>query len=265
MTKRRRVRCRLYITSLFVLSPVFPPSVKGFFANKPNMKRNHASSVVLSVSKNVRADDSVQVPFQKTKVSSSIRPKGDMAWEPVRHRNVGRQFTSRHIKYVEDRLHGGRRDDKEFTPLKSGTTAESSRGKRKSLTEKIALLLGDVRVDHDDESEFSAQDIADKETVFAKLSDEEKSEASFAVAKLNSSSPDTLVEPILSKSKKGKVLANVLETGQDTMHKYVKSMRQHQVLSAEDESVLGRQIQILNGLEDKRQNLEECLLRYVHS
>jgi hypothetical protein len=176
-------------------------------------------------------------------------------WEPTRQRNVASQFTSRHIKYEEQRLHGGR-IKQEFTPLKSDETKKPSRVEQELLTEKIALLLNE-----DDDSFLATHDIADRQTVFAKLSDEEKSEASFAVSKMSSMSPE--LEPILKTrpSIKGKVMANVQETGQDTIRQYVKSMGQHQVLSPEDESVLGRQINILNDWENKRQQLEETLLR----
>lgn len=124
---------------------------------------------------------------------------------------------------------------------------------KQHLTDKIALLLKDD--DDDDDSFLAFDDIADRQTVFAKLSDEAKSEASYAVSKVSASSKSMLAE------RSTKITANVLETGQDTIRQYVKSMGQHQVLSPEDESVLGRQIQVLNGYEEQRQELEETLLR----
>jgi hypothetical protein len=176
-------------------------------------------------------------------------------WEPTRQRSVARQFTSRHIKYEEERLHG-RRIQQEFIPLKSAETNKPSRVEQELLTEKIAMLLNE-----DDDSFLATRDIADRQTVFAKLSDEEKSEAAFAVSKMTSMSIELESGFQTKPTKKGKVMANVQETGQDTLRQYVKSLGQHQVLSPEDESVLGRQINVLNDWENKRQQLEETLLR----
>ena len=127
------------------------------------------------------------------------------------------------------------------------------------LTEKIAKLLSDespqLPVGGDEQ-------VADKKTVFAKLSDEDLREASDAVSKVNKKS-DSNLERVRVGSKKGKVTANVMETGQDTIKQYVKSLANHQVLSAEDEIILGKQIQILGLWEQRRLELEHDLLRYV--
>jgi hypothetical protein len=139
-----------------------------------------------------------------------------------------------------------------FVPLKSDETKLPSQVERKQLTDKIALLLNDDQ----DDLFLASNDIADRQTVFAKLSDEEKSQASFAVSKVNevNTSPK-------KKTTGTKITANVFESGQDTIKQYVKSMGQHQVLSPEDEALLGRQIQVLNGWEQRRQELEETLVR----
>lgn len=126
------------------------------------------------------------------------------------------------------------------------------------MTEKIARLLSD-------ETEFEesgSQEIADRATVFARLSDEDKSEATFAVSRDNNLLQlDSEPIRIKNSAKKGKLTANVMETGRDTMKQYVKSMANHQVLTPEDEAVLGRHIQVLVKWEDKRQQLEHTLLR----
>ena len=195
----------------------------------------------------------MQVVHNKKITSSkvtSIRPD----WEPVRKRNVNKQFQSRHSKYEEERLHGIQENT--FIPLKSDETKLPSKVERKQLTDKIALLLNDDQ----DDLFLASNDIADRQTVFAKLSDEEKSQASFAVSKVTNT---VNISPELSKKKtKGtKITANVYESGQDTIKQYVKSMGQHQVLSPEDEALLGRQIQVLNGWEQQRQELEETFCR----
>lgn len=129
------------------------------------------------------------------------------------------------------------------------------------MTEKIARLLSD-------ETEFEesgSQEIADRATVFARLSDEDKSEATFAVSRDNNLlQVDSEPIRIKNSAKKGKLTANVMETGRDTMKQYVKSMANHQVLTPEDEAVLGRHIQVLVKWEDKRQQLEHTLLRYEY-
>lgn len=255
MTQRRRVRRRIPSSTIAVISllMITAPCCTSFI----NHVASQSSSVVLSERQRKGKSQVTDVHFVRRKASvTSIQPREDM-WEPVRERNVGRQFTSRHIKYEENRLQGGR-IKQEFVPLKSDETKKPSRVEREVLTEKIAQLLNE-----DDDSFLATHDVADRQTVFTKLSDEEKSEAAFAVSKMTSRSPE--LEPTHTRlTKKGKVTANVLETGQDTMRQYVKSMGQHQVLSPEDESVLGRQIVILNSWEDKRQQLEETLLRYVY-
>lgn len=55
--------------------------------------------------------------------------------------------------------------------------------------------------------------------------------------------------------------ASVRETGNDTMRSYLKSMGTHELLRAEDEIVLGRQIQTLVKWEEVKTQLEETLCR----
>ena len=63
--------------------------------------------------------------------------------------------------------------------------------------------------------------------------------------------------------KKRRFTASVKETGVDTMSQYVKSMGSHELLPKDSEILLGRQIQILVGWENIRQELEEKLSRLV--
>ena len=62
-------------------------------------------------------------------------------------------------------------------------------------------------------------------------------------------------------SPRRRVRATVKETGSDSMSTYIKSLGQHELLHKEDEVLLGQQVRILVGLEVKRQELEEELLR----
>lgn len=64
-------------------------------------------------------------------------------------------------------------------------------------------------------------------------------------------------------SSKRKVRANVRETGYDSMRSYIKTMCNHELLNKNEEVVLAREIQRLMQWEEKRESLEEQLLRYV--
>mmetsp|Transcript_11513 Transcript_11513/g.28360 ORF Transcript_11513/g.28360 Transcript_11513/m.28360 type:complete len:776 (-) Transcript_11513:31-2358(-) len=57
------------------------------------------------------------------------------------------------------------------------------------------------------------------------------------------------------------VRATIKETGTDSVKTYIKSLGQHELLFKEDEVLLGQQVRILTALEEKRQELEEELLR----
>jgi len=58
-----------------------------------------------------------------------------------------------------------------------------------------------------------------------------------------------------------KVRASVKETGSESMRYYLKTMGNHELLSKNEEIILGKQIQILNKWEGVREELEAALLR----
>ena len=191
------------------------------------------------------------------KVATVVQGR-DRTLDAVKHRTASKQFTPRYASYEETKLMGRLlptvQEIRTANPATLPTISEQLQ-----LTEKIARLLSD------ESPQLPAgadEQVADKKTVFAKLSDEDLREASDAVSKVNNKSELNL-ERVRGGSKKGKVTANVMETGQDTIKQYVKSLANHQVLSAEDESILGKQIQILGLWEQRRLELENDLLRYV--
>lgn len=258
----RRIRVSV---ALFALAVAAAPFCTAFTIHTPYSQQRSSSNVVLSAQRRAgrtrpaAAQAAAQRQRSANNKVTSIRPD---SWEPVarKQRNVNKQFKSRHAQYEEERLHGRATEPASFVPLKSDETKLPTKVERQHLTEKIALLLNEN--EEEDENDNSClDDVADRQAVFFKLSDEDKNQASFAVSKMSNTRQTLPKEPSLKTGTK--ITANVLETGQDTMKQYVKSMGQHQVLSAEDESVLGRQIQILNGYEEERQKLEETLLRYV--
>ena len=184
----------------------------------------------------------------------------DRTFDPIIERSVSRQFTPRYVSYSESKFMGkflsGDPEIRTANPATLPTSLE-----RTQLTEKISRLLSDesplVHVGGDEQ-------IADKKTVFAKLSDEDLRDASEAVATPTTNNVNDLVtDHATHRHKKGKLMANVMETGQDTIKQYVKSLANHQVLSHEDEIILGKQIQILSKWEERRLELESDLLRYV--
>lgn len=143
---------------------------------------------------------------------------------------------------------------------------------RKSLVDaKIAALLAD---DDEDDGDIADGDLADKHTVYTRLSDTAKSQATAAISKSTSygaaSSSGGAAGPSLSTagagsrrvvSKKKRVTAQVQETGRDTIQSYTKSFTNHELLSRESEAALGREIQILARWEERRQDLEVQLMR----
>lgn len=182
----------------------------------------------------------------------------DLAFEPVRQQSPSRQFMPRHKRYDVEKLIG--RLPEEPETMKANPNSLPTLEERTRTTDKIARLLNDVT----EIEETGTQEIADRATVFAQLSDEDKSEATFAVSREgNQFHSDSDPIRLHNSAKKGKLTANVMETGRDTMKQYVKSMANHQVLSPEDEAVLGRHIQVLVKWEEQRQQLEHNLLRYV--
>mmetsp|Transcript_22201 Transcript_22201/g.36753 ORF Transcript_22201/g.36753 Transcript_22201/m.36753 type:complete len:414 (-) Transcript_22201:8-1249(-) len=181
----------------------------------------------------------------------------DTSFDPIKQSGASRQFTPRYVAYEAEKLMG-KAQPKVEEIRKASPDSLPTASEKLQLTEKISRLLSSEGPD----APFGDADIADKQTVFAKLSDEDLREASDAVSKVANKAQD--MEPVrsgLSGAKKGKLTANVMETGQDTIKQYVKSLANHQVLSPEDEAVLGRQIQILAKWEKKRQDLEGALLR----
>jgi hypothetical protein len=184
----------------------------------------------------------------------------DRSFEPSTQHSSGRQFMPRYMKYEIEKLHGTLPEQPNI--LKANPKSLPTSEERVLITDKIARLLNDEF----EIEETSSQEIADRATVFAQLSDEDKSEATFAVSRdMNQHHVDSEPMRIKNLAKKGKLTANVMETGRDTMKQYAKSMSNHQVLSPEDEAVLGRHIQVLVKWEEQRQQLEHNLLRYVRN
>lgn len=174
--------------------------------------------------------------------------------------SISQQFKPRYIQYEQERLHGAALPEQNEMRTANPRTLPSEK-ERSQLTDKIARLLN---FDAFEEDERDGHGVADKQTVHAKLSDMELREASDAVAKpLKNRAVDTdeKVRKIGFSTKKGKVTATVVETGKDTIQQYIKSISNHQVLSPEDELVLGRQIQMLQKWEAKREQLELSLSR----
>ena len=62
---------------------------------------------------------------------------------------------------------------------------------------------------------------------------------------------------------KRKMRASVRETGYDSMRSYIKTMCNHELLNKNEEVVLAREIQLLMKWEEKREELEGQLMRYV--
>ena len=163
---------------------------------------------------------------------------------------------------------------------------------RKSLVDaKIAALLAadDEEDDEDDggdggngDGDIADDDLADRETVYTRLSDAAKSQATAAISKSNSygaasssgdgggaAAPSLVASSTATAgsrhrviSKKKRVTAQVQETGRDTIRQsYTKSFTNHELLSRESEAALGREIQILARWEERRQELEVQLMR----
>jgi len=66
---------------------------------------------------------------------------------------------------------------------------------------------------------------------------------------------------VVAAPKRRVVRATVKETGADSMSTYIKSLGQHELLTKDDEFLLGQQVRMLMTLEDTRHELEEELLR----
>lgn len=133
-----------------------------------------------------------------------------------------------------------------------------ARSTRSRVDAKIAALLSDDEDDEDDEDDISQDDLADRRTVYTRLSDAAKSQATAAITK------PTPYNPNLVSGTKKRVTAQVQETGRDTIRQsYSKSFTNHELLSRESEAALAREIQMLARWEERRQELEVELMRYV--
>jgi RNA polymerase sigma factor (sigma-70 family) len=245
----RHQRRKLILTPLFLATAAVAmnrAAVDAFSSFRiPNLPSRHAlqRSEPLFATKRIRV------------VATENR---DLAFEPAQQQSASRQFMPRYKLYELEILKGKLPEETELK--KANPNSLPTLEERTRTTDKIARLLNDVT----EIEETGTLEIADRATVFAQLSDEDKSEATFAVSREgNQFQSDSDPIRLHNSAKKGKLTANVMETGRDTMKQYVKSMANHQVLSPEDEAVLGRHIQVLVKWEEQRQQLEHNLLRYV--
>lgn len=163
-----------------------------------------------------------------------------------------------------------------------------------TMNRKIVHLLSDDDGEEDDEipdySEAAANEIAEKSS-YSRISEEAKLKANYAVQKLQKQKKigainangvssggsrghyeDGLFDEdgdddddtgTVVVKKKRRFTASVKETGVDTMSQYIKSIGSHELLPKDSEILLGKQIQILVGWENVRQELEEKLTRLV--
>jgi hypothetical protein len=229
--KRRRQSSLWTISSLIC---IMIPNAEAYF-----------TSSRITIKSNILLATRINEPFtqavDKTRISS-------------KYHSSSKQFKPRYVAYEESKFPN--KDLLTHLPeIRSSTPGTLPTASEKlELSEKIARLL------HDESPllhfDMGGQ-IASRESVFAKLSDEDLREASDAVSNVSSN----LGTEKYNSKRKRKVTANVMETGQDTIAQYVKSFANHHVLSAHDESVLGEQIQILSQWERKRLELENTLLR----
>lgn len=152
---------------------------------------------------------------------------------------------------------------------------EEALSQKEEVDRRVAELLDDDEEEEDDEAHPDASDeaanaIAEKKQV-TRMSDSAKMKANEAMAKSSSASaavgeivegPGQVLPGKAIKSRNGNhIRATVQETGSDTIQSYTKTLTNHELLSREAEVLLGKQIQVLVKWEEKRQNLEEELLR----
>jgi len=127
-----------------------------------------------------------------------------------------------------------------------------ARTTRSRVDAKIAALLSDDDED-DEDDDIAHDDLADRRTVYTRLSDTAKSQATAAITK---PTPYNLIS-----GTKKRVTAQVQETGRDTIRQsYSKSFTNHELLSRESEAALAREIQVLARWEERRQELEVELM-----
>ena len=125
-----------------------------------------------------------------------------------------------------------------------------------------------------DDSPEAADQVADLRS-YGKLSEEARLKAKEAVREddpLESDEEDDLDDQGTAPRKRGRVVrtpggriskvrATVSETGTDSIGGYIKSLGRHELLTKEDEVLLGRQVRMLTELEDRRLELEEEMMR----
>jgi hypothetical protein len=191
-----------------------------------------------------------------TRLNEAYTHAGDKTRSSSKNRGSSTQFKPRYVAYDESKF-----PNQDL--LSAAVVSEirsSTPGTLPTASEKLELSEKIVRLLHDESPlvhfEMGGQ-IASRDSVFAKLTEDDLREASDAVSNLS----NNLVTEKYKSKRKRKVTANVMETGQDTIAQYVKSFANHHVLSAQDEFVLGEQIQILSKWEGKRLELENTLLR----
>ena len=147
----------------------------------------------------------------------------------------------------------------EMYPDHSLEAAEQVADRRSySKLSEEARRKANLAVSADDESEgeeVGAGRAVDKKGKGPRATVEEEEATSNMVTLASTSSRVVRAPP------RRRVRATVKETGSDSISTYVKSLGQHELLHQADEVLLGRQVRILMGLEDKRQELEEELLR----
>ena len=145
--------------------------------------------------------------------------------------------------------------------------AEARTTKSRVDAKIAALLADDDNDDEDDHGDIADDDLADRRTVYTRLSDAAKSQATAAISKPTPYHANASTSAASSSSrvvsKKKRVTAQVQETGRDTLREsYSKSFTNHELLSRESEAALAREIQVLARWEERRQELEVELMRY---
>eukprot|EP00591_Stephanopyxis_turris_P000510 CAMPEP_0195527668 /NCGR_PEP_ID=MMETSP0794_2-20130614/29515_1 /TAXON_ID=515487 /ORGANISM="Stephanopyxis turris, Strain CCMP 815" /LENGTH=453 /DNA_ID=CAMNT_0040658639 /DNA_START=604 /DNA_END=1965 /DNA_ORIENTATION=+ len=162
--------------------------------------------------------------------------------------------------------------------VKASEAASSNKGGKGQFSyldgSVIEALLSDDDGEEDlhmpDDSVEAAMQLADKKLTRMKMSEKAKQKATEAIkqtgkknTKVSAGRSSQPKETFISAKGKGspKIRASVKETGSDTLGNYIKSMSNHELLSKEDEIVLGRQIQMLVRWEDARMKLKDTLQR----
>ena len=159
------------------------------------------------------------------------------------------------------------------------TRKKKSEKKATRFNERLRSLLANdadeaLLQPYRDDSPEAADQVADLRS-YGKLSEEARLKAKEAVREddpLESDEEDDLDDQGTAPRKRGrtvrtpggrvsKVRATVSETGTDSIGGYIKSLGRHELLTKEDEVLLGRQVRMLTELEDRRLELEEEMMR----